>query len=192
MILQELAGGALAWIAVLALRKLAIAAVGAIRGRLTVLSPSAGPPARNPELHVFRISQIFAKVVTTFQDAEKSIEAAAETIYQHLPSQLQAMVKTDVSLAKQYVSDAIGKVDTALSSHEQAIAMAVEQAADTELALVTGGKSVALNELTNAFVDGVVASGTAAFHNWALSVKAKMATDTPAPAAAAPTAPPAN
>jgi hypothetical protein len=134
---------------------------------------------------MFRISDIVSKVVTTFDEAEAAIENAATAIYNRLPKAFQAMVQEDIVTAKQYVSNALSAADTTLAAHQAAIAKAAETAADTELALITGGKSVGLNGLTNAAIDELVASGVAAFHNWGLSVKADFAAQTPAVAGGA-------
>jgi hypothetical protein len=130
---------------------------------------------------MFRISQIFQKLVTAFEAAAEAIEADAKAIFEALPPEFQAMIRKDAALAKQYVSDAIGKADGALAAHEHAIALAVEQAADTELSLLTDGRSVQFNAFTNAGIDQIVATGVAAFHNWALSAKAKLAAEAAAP-----------
>lgn len=137
---------------------------------------SAGAAGQIPERKaMFRISEIFGKVVTTFEDAAAAIEADAKAIYDKLPAEFQGMIQADVSTAKQYVSDAIGQVDSALAARQQAIALAVEQAADTELGVLTGGASVEFNAFTNAGIDQIVSAGEAAFHNWALSVKGRLA-----------------
>lgn len=127
---------------------------------------------------MFRISQIFQKLVTAFHDAESAIEGGATRIYQLLPDDMKAVVDGEVSVAKQYVSDAISQADLGLARHQQAIALGVEEAIDTELALLTKGVSVPYNALTNHAIDAMVATAIAAAHNAGLSIKARLASGT--------------
>lgn len=157
----------------------AVVALARALGRIP--RSSNAKPACNPELPMFRISQIFQKVVTTFHAVEATIENDVQRIYALLPSDLKSVVDQDVQIAKQYVSDAISQADSSLASHQQAIAMGVEEAIDTELALLTRGVSVPYNAFTNHAIDALVATAIAAAHNAGLSIKARMASGTAIP-----------
>lgn len=132
---------------------------------------------------MFRISQVIAKASTVFHDIATALETAVASVIQHSPAPLAAMIEADISTAKQMLSDAITYADTALASHQQAIAMAVEQAADTELALITSGASVPFNKFTNDGIDKMVAAAVSAAHVWGLSAKSRLAAANPAPPA---------
>lgn len=130
---------------------------------------------------MFRISQVFQSATTAFHDIAANIESSVQRLYQLLPGDLKKVVDQDVSIAKQYVSDTIGQLDSSLALHQQAIAMGVEEAIDTELALLTRGASVPYNAFTNHAIDAMVATAVAAAHNAGLSIKARLASSTPTP-----------
>jgi hypothetical protein len=130
----------------------------------------------------FTVSSIIAAVKRdgsiTFAALAKDIEAGAAAVVRLLGPTAQAFADQEVSTAKQFASDAITMADSYLGSHQQAIALAVEQAIDTELTVLTRGASLpfALNGLTSAGVDQLVAAAVAAAHNAGLLIKARLAT----------------
>lgn len=100
----------------------------------------------------------------------------------HSPA-LGQMVAQDVSTVKQYASDAISFADGLLATNQANIAHATETAIETELGVLTGGASHALDAFTSDGIDKLVASAVAAAHATGLAWKAKLATP-PANAAA--------
>lgn len=127
----------------------------------------------------FTVSSIIAAIkrdgAVVFADLAKDITNGAAAVVKLLGPTAQAFLDQEVSTAKQFASDAITMADGSLASHQQAIALAVEQAIDTELGILTGGKSAAFNGFTNAGVDQLVSAAIAAAHNAGLLIKARLA-----------------
>lgn len=89
---------------------------------------------------------------------------------------LGQMVAADVTIAKQYASNAISFADGLLASNQANIARATETALETELGVLTGGLSHGLDAFTSDGIDKLVQAAVAAAHTTGLAWKAKLST----------------
>lgn len=120
------------------------------------------------------LSQLLKKQIT-FGAAAKQVEAWGASIVAATPGAADAVAGA-VSAVKQAASNAVAYSDTALQADLGAIETASTGAADAALQSLTGGHMPAgAITLLNGTIEQIEAAGAAAYHTWALAMKAKVA-----------------